>query len=134
MNLNKRMLMGLLPLILMVLSSLAGAAGSGALTQKGIKSAGSGMAFLDLCEVAGHAPEGLTARYQAAAQAGLTKAHWDAVERQYKESLREQMMYLPSQDAWLKFEVEPIACEQITKVSETLIKNYEDLAKLAEER
>jgi len=115
------------------LAVVAAAAGSGALTQKGIKSAGSGMAFLDLCEVAGHAPEGITQRYREAAEEGLTRAHWQSVDRQYQESLREQMLYLPSQDAWLKFDVEPVACRQMVKVSETLIKNYEDLARLAEE-
>jgi hypothetical protein len=43
------------------------------------------------------------------------------------------MMFLSSKDTWLPFDVEPVACEQIAKVSEQLIKNYDELAKLAEE-
>lgn len=91
------------------------------------------MAFLDMCELAGYAPEGMTQRYRDSAQKGLTAAYWDAVERQYKESLNEKMMFLVSKDQWLPFDVEPVACEQITKVSEQLIKNYAELAELAAE-
>jgi hypothetical protein len=117
-------------LIICLLTSLAAAAGSGALTGKGIKSAGSSMAFLDMCELAGLAPAGISDRYKGAAQNGLTRAYWEAVERQYRASLNERMFYLVSKDQWLPFEVEPAACQQIAKVSETLIKNYEELAKL----
>ena len=42
-------------------------------------------------------------------------------------------MYLVSKDAWLAFDVEPVACEQIAKVSEQIIKNYDELAKLADD-
>ena len=109
------------------------AAGSGALTHAGVKSAGSAMAFLDMCELAGFVPAGITERYRESARNGLTRAYWDAVERQYKQSLTEKRMFLSSKDTWLPFDVEPVACEQIAKVSEQLIKNYDELAKLAEE-
>jgi hypothetical protein len=114
----------------LLFASIAGADGSGALTQKGIKSTGSSMAFLDMCEVAGLAPEGITERYRKAAQEGLTRAHWDSVDRQYNESLKEKMMYMSSRDSWMAFDVEPVACEQVAKVTETLIKNFEELAEL----
>jgi hypothetical protein len=40
------------------------------------------------------------------------------------------MSYLVSKDHWLSFEVESAACQQIAKVSETLIENHAELAKL----
>ena len=105
-------------------------AGSGALTHAGVKSAGSAMAFLELCELGGYVREGSTEAYRQAAREGLTAAHWDAVERQYKASLKEKMMFMPSRDQWLPFDVEPVACEQISIVSEQLMKNYAELAEL----
>lgn len=125
--------MNRLPVLLILFAVMSAQAGTGTLTHAGVKSAGSAMAFLDVCEVAGLAPEGITERYRESARKGLTKAYWQAVDRQYQSSLREQTMYLVSKDAWLPFDVEPIACEQIAKVSEQLIKNYDDLAALAEE-
>jgi hypothetical protein len=119
--------------VLCSLFSLAVSAGSGHLTHAGVKSAGSAMAFLDMCELAGYAPEGVTGRYRKSAQKGLTRAYWDAVDRQYKQSLNEKMMFLSSKDQWLSFDVEPVACKQIVKVSEQLIKNYDELAKLGQE-
>ena len=121
-------------ILLLLLAATAVHAGSGTLTHAGVKGAGSAMAFLDVCEVAGLAPEGITERYRESARKGLTKSYWQAVDRQYQSSLREQTMYLVSKDAWLPFDVEPIACEQIAKVSEQLIKNYDELARLAEEQ
>lgn len=130
--------MNLRQLVLMIgitglLSVPVSFAARGVLTQAGVKSAGSAMAFLDMCELAGYAPEGITERYGAAAREGLSRSYWDAVERQYQESLQDKMMYLVSKDQWLPFDVEPVACEQITKVSVTLIRNYEELAKLDED-
>ena len=114
----------------MLIATSAWAQGSGVLTEKGIKGTGSAMAFLDMCELAGHAPAGITERYRESARNGLARAYWDAVERQYRASLQDRMFYLVSQDRWLPFDVEPEACQQITYVSETLIKNYDELAEL----
>ena len=117
-------------LLLLAVSGNVMAAGSGALTDKGIKAAGSAMAFLDMCELAGYAPDGITQSYRDAALQGLTRAHWDAVERQYRASLQERMFYLSSRDQWLPFDVEPVACEQITKVSEKLSRTMRALPNL----
>ncbi len=129
---NKRFLSGMIVITGLLFASVSFAAG-GALTQAGVKGAGSAMAFLDMCELADYVPEGITQRYRIAAQKGLIRAYWEAVERQYQASLQEKMMYLVSKDQWLLFDVEPVACEQIAKVSETLIENYEELAKLDED-
>jgi hypothetical protein len=110
--------------------SVSALAGSGMLPPKGVKSVGSSMAFLDMCELAGYVPEGTTQRLQEAAQQGLARAYSGAVERQYRASLQEKMFYLVSRDQWLSFEVEPVACQQIAKNSESLIKNLEELAVL----
>ena len=125
--------MSRISLLLILFAAVSAGAGTGTLTHAGVKSAGSAMAFLDVCEVAGFAPEGITERYRESARKGLTSAYWQAVDRQYQSSLREKTMYMVSRDAWLPFDVEPVACEQIAKVSEQLIKNYDELAKLAEE-
>ena len=116
--------------LIFLLGSTTALAGSGMLPPKGVKSAGSSMAFLDMCELAGYVPEGTTQRFQVAAQQGLARAYWGAVERQYMASLQEKMFYLVSRDQWLPFEVEPVACQQIAKVTASLIKNLEELAVL----
>jgi hypothetical protein len=127
-----RLLSGMIVITGLLFASM-GFGARGALTQAGVKGAGSAMAFLDMCELAGYVPEGITQRYGTAARKGLTRAYWEAVERQYQASLQEKMMFLVSKDQWLPFEVEPVACKQIAKVSETLIENYEELAKLDED-
>ncbi|MGI9290307.1 MAG: hypothetical protein ACR2QG_03410 [Gammaproteobacteria bacterium] len=100
------------------------------MSEKGVKGAGSAMAFLDMCELAGHAPQGITDRYRLSAQKGLARAYWNALERQYRASLQDKMFYLVAEDRWLPFDVEPVACKYIADVSETLIKNYDELAEL----
>lgn len=97
------------------------AAGKATLTDAGVKSVGSSVAYVATCEKEGFISGGTLAELLVVLQDGLTEQHWVKVKTQYQASLHEKKQYSIAKDQWIPFTVSTTNCRDVEKAIPLLI-------------
>lgn len=103
----------LLLIVCLTLLNTPARAGNTSVSDAGIRSLGSSLAYLAHCEMAKHVQDGTLANFRAALQAGLTGEAWQAVKNQYQHSLHEKQQYSISKHLWIPFSVNARNCASL---------------------
>ena len=106
--------------VVMYLSIDVALSGTTYVTDNGIKTMGSSLAYVGICEMEGYMPIGTLGDLMVMYQRELTDDSFKKIRQQYQKSLHDKKQYSIAKDRWISFEIDKKNCASLEKAIPSL--------------
>ena len=88
-------------------------AGTAAVSDNGIRTLGSSLAYIAHCEKESHIAPGTSADFMLVMQSTLTTDSWLSIKNEYQKSLHDKKQYSVAKKQWIPFQINGENCTDL---------------------